>query len=215
MSLSVNFNRLPCCPRLAVLRESFVFALGMLVALIPEGLLPTVSLALALGVQPMAESRAVVKRLSSVETLGCTTVICTDKTGTTTENEMTVRREVPTAVERCHRVGIHVAMLTGDHAHIALAVACQGGIARPDDRLVTGSEIDEIDDEHLCRFLGGKRPRFFAHVTPEHKLRLVRAYLQLGEVVAVTGDGVNDAPALRAADIGAVLRLCLRYRRRK
>ncbi|HMQ52027.1 MAG TPA: HAD-IC family P-type ATPase, partial [Anaerolineae bacterium] len=72
------------------LTEGFIFALGMIVAFVPEGLLPTVTLALAMGVQRMAKRHALVKRLSAVETLGCTTVICTDKTGTLTQNEMTV-----------------------------------------------------------------------------------------------------------------------------
>lgn len=70
--------------------EAFIFALGMIVAFIPEGLLPTVTLSLAMGVQRMAKRNALIKRLSAVETLGCTTVICTDKTGTLTQNEMTV-----------------------------------------------------------------------------------------------------------------------------
>ncbi len=71
--------------------EGFVFAVGIIVANVPEGLLPTVSLSLAMGVQRMAGRNALIKKLSSVETLGCTTVICTDKTGTLTKNEMTVR----------------------------------------------------------------------------------------------------------------------------
>jgi P-type Ca2+ transporter type 2C len=70
--------------------ESFIFALGMIVAFVPEGLLPTVTLALGLGVQRMTHRHALVKRLSAVETLGCASVICTDKTGTLTQNEMTV-----------------------------------------------------------------------------------------------------------------------------
>lgn len=73
------------------LLEAFIFAMGMIVAFVPEGLLPTVTLALAMGVQRMVKRNAIVKRLSSVETLGCTSVICTDKTGTLTQNEMTVR----------------------------------------------------------------------------------------------------------------------------
>ena len=70
----------------------FLFAVGMVVAFVPEGLLPTVTLSLAMGVQRMARRNALVKKLSSVETLGCCTVICTDKTGTLTQNEMTVRQ---------------------------------------------------------------------------------------------------------------------------
>ncbi|MGE5223206.1 MAG: cation-translocating P-type ATPase, partial [Omnitrophica WOR_2 bacterium] len=73
------------------LADSFIFALGMIVAFVPEGLLPTVTLALAMGTQRMARRHALIKKLSAVETLGCTTVICTDKTGTLTQNEMTVR----------------------------------------------------------------------------------------------------------------------------
>lgn len=73
------------------LAASFIFALGMIVAFVPEGLLPTVTLALAMGTQRMAHRHALIKKLSAVETLGCTTVICTDKTGTLTQNEMTVR----------------------------------------------------------------------------------------------------------------------------
>lgn len=73
------------------LAESFIFAMGMIVAFVPEGMLPTVTLALAMGTQRMVRRHALIKRLSAVETLGCTTVICTDKTGTLTQNEMTVR----------------------------------------------------------------------------------------------------------------------------
>src|SRR4030095_13292408 len=72
------------------LAESCIFAIGMIVAFVPEGLLPTVTLALAMGTQRIARRHALIKRLSAVETLGCTTVICTDKTGTLTQNEMTV-----------------------------------------------------------------------------------------------------------------------------
>ncbi|MEO3707269.1 HAD-IC family P-type ATPase [Trichormus azollae] len=74
------------------LRKSFIFAIGIIVVFVPEGLLPTVSLALAIGVKRMANKNALVRRLSAVETLSATTVICTDKTGTLTKNEMTVRQ---------------------------------------------------------------------------------------------------------------------------
>ncbi|MDZ4278552.1 MAG: cation-transporting P-type ATPase, partial [Dehalococcoidia bacterium] len=382
-------------------KDSFIFGAGILVALVPEGLLPTVTLALGLAVQRMGRHNAIVKRLSSVEALGCTSVICTDKTGTITMNEMTarevwagdacfsvtgrgyslrgrlsnergaagqsaltgllraavlcnngvpprghrrragvgdpldeallvlamkggldpdgdrhrfprikefpfhperrrmstlhrgdgaqtlfvkggpletlercrselrdgaarpldrarreeltkrtdamtdrglrvlafayrdlptgeqiegadaverelvflglvglenpLREEVPNAVARCHSAGVRVVMLTGDHAHTALAVAREAGIAGKDAQAVTGAQVDALDDEDLARFLAETRPSVFARVAPEHKLRLVQAYKRLGEVVAVTGDGVNDAPALKAADIGVAM----------
>ncbi|HEU4758625.1 MAG TPA: cation-transporting P-type ATPase, partial [Dehalococcoidia bacterium] len=383
-------------------RDSFLFGVGILVALIPEGLLPTVSLALALGVQRMARRNAIVKRLSSVEALGCTTVICTDKTGTITLNEMTAREvwagdaryevtgrgyglkgslrpekggrvdeaalaallrcavlcnngipphahrrrggvgdpldeallvlaikggldpdgerhewlrvkefpfhaerrrmstlhrgdgrlalfvkggpaetlarcqyelasgkpaelegrrriellermdamsgrglrvlafayreveegaqpetaeeaerelvllglvglenplrpEVPSAVARCRSAGVRVVMLTGDYGHTALAIARQAGIAVEGEKAVTGAQLDALDDETLARLLSEAQPRVFARVAPEHKLRLVQAYKRLRQVVAVTGDGVNDAPALKAADIGVAM----------
>jgi magnesium-transporting ATPase (P-type) len=384
------------------LDESFIFGLGILVAIIPEGLLPTVTLALAAGVQRMADRNALVKRLSSVETLGSTNVICTDKTGTITITEMTARevwagdthyavtgrgyslrgsvrptqehapqdevaleriircavlcnngivpqphrhrsglgdpldesllvlahkwsldadeerrrwprvtefpfdatrrcmstlhrvegvmqlfvkggpaellqrsvsefrsgesqplderrrikllervnsmttrgerviafasRElvgitpstsqeaeqgltflgmvgldnplragVPAAVERCHAAGIQVVMLTGDHSHTALAVASEAGIATTTDEAMTGRELDGLEEDVLDRLLAEREPKVFARVAPEQKLRLVEAYKRLGLVVAVTGDGVNDAPALKAADIGIAM----------
>jgi magnesium-transporting ATPase (P-type) len=381
--------------------DSFIFALGILVALIPEGLLPTVSLALALGVQRMSRRHALVKQLSSVDTLGCTEVICTDKTGTITLNEMTVRQawvedshyevtgrgyglqgsvhvakgereaaqtlrllltcavlcndgippqphrhraglgdpldeallvlamkagldpdeirsgakrtrefpfdadrrrmstvntldgavhvfvkggpsevlgrcvseetgggrstlseerraqiqqrvegmtqnglrilafayrradsvpdakddaerdliflglagldnplrpEVPSAVRRCHEAGIAVVMLTGDHARTAVSVATAAGIVEDSEAdVVSGDDIDMLTDEELDRLLVERDPRVFARVTPAQKLRLVQSYKRLARVVAVTGDGVNDAPALRAADIGVAM----------
>jgi Ca2+-transporting ATPase len=384
-------------------KDSFIFGVGILVAIVPEGLLPTVTLALALAVQRMGRHHAIVKRLSSVEALGSTNVICTDKTGTITMNEMTARElwagdahyivtgrgyelegsirqdgtagrtdgsalasllrcavlcnngippdpqrhragvgdpldeallvlaikgdidpdrerqewprlrefpfhaerrrmatlhhkdgqqrvfvkggsvetlavcdselrdggvtsltaerrreflqrtnamsdqglrvlafafresadttkirsteeaeqslvflgligldnpmrpEVPSAVARCHSAGIHVVMLTGDYPHTALVVAKEAGIADGATEPVTGGDVDALDDEGLARLLAERRPTVFARVTPEHKLRLVQAYKRLGDIVAVTGDGVNDGPALKAADIGVAM----------
>jgi magnesium-transporting ATPase (P-type) len=422
------------------LAASFIFALGMIVAFVPEGLLPTVTLALALGVQRMARRHALIKKLSAVETLGCTTVICTDKTGTLTQNEMTVRavwvagrcltvtgvgyapegqfvdnehaalesvdgdlrqlltaaglcndarllppngdtphwtvlgdpteaallvaarkdgldlaseaqrtprlRELPfdsrrkrmstihlskwaggdlegatapskppplpsysltgpnselkahnseltayvkgapkevlalcsriwrdgradrlddearaqivetndayareglrvlavalrglpegwadytsesvecdltflglvamqdpprpevtEAVAQCHRAGIRIIMITGDYGLTAESVARRIGIiqgAQP--RILTGAEIETLDDGALQAAL--REEVIFARVAPEHKLRVVSALQQLGQVVAVTGDGVNDAPALKKADIGVAM----------
>jgi magnesium-transporting ATPase (P-type) len=390
------------------LAESFVFAMGMIVAFVPEGMLPTVTLSLAMGVQSMARRHALVKRLSAVETLGCTTVICTDKTGTLTQNEMTVsalwlagrglkvtgvgyapqgqileagkpvptpvegdlrqllvaaglcnnarllppnaeslhwttlgdpteaalrvvalkagldleaearrtprlrelpfdsrrkrmstvhraqtsrvayvkgapkevlalstriwlegkerplddglrakvmavnddyarrglrvlavalrplpdslteftpeaierdltfiglmammdppRPEVAEAVEKSRCAGIRIIMITGDYGLTAESIARRIGIIRgTQPRIVTGAELDTMDDEGLKEAL--REEVIFARVAPEHKLRVVSALQDMGEIVAVTGDGVNDAPALKKADIGVAMGL--------
>ncbi|MCE5259040.1 MAG: cation-transporting P-type ATPase [Chloroflexi bacterium] len=392
--------------------EGFIFMMGMAVAFIPEGLLPTVTMSLAMGVQRMAKRNALVKKLSSVETLGCTTVICTDKTGTLTQNEMTVRnlwvgghnlavtgagyapegkiqegaeslsispqsdvhklllaaslcnnarlnaptaevdrwnilgdpteaalivaarkagidvgaelqaqprmREIPfdsrrkrmttlhmqgaslmayvkgapretldlcsyilwqgqrqpldetrrkailsandeyartglrvlavaarnltdevsqrqplgywnaenveseltfigleammdpprpevaNAVERCHHAGIRIIMITGDYGLTASSIAQRINIVSGSQaRIITGVELEGMSDDALKQALKGEV--IFARVAPEHKLRVVANLQELGHVVAVTGDGVNDAPALKKADIGVAM----------
>lgn len=386
---------------------SFIFAMGMIVAFVPEGLLPTVTLTLALSVQRMVRRHALIKRLSAVETLGCTSVICTDKTGTLTQNEMTVRhlwmlghnlsitgvgyapigqfveqdhvlplpldgdielllraagqcnnarllppsadttgwhilgdateaallvlarkaeldleaierqqprqREIPfdsrrkrmttlhstpqrtllamvkgapnevvarcsqvrcngtelpldeqtraqmsaanddyacnglrvlaiayrqlpiddaeapaeaiecdltflglvalmdpprpevaAAVAQCHQAGIRIVMITGDYGLTAESIARRIGIigaVRP--RIISGTELAAMDDAALSNAL--RDDVIFARVAPEHKLRVVRVLQQMGHIVAVTGDGVNDAPALKQADIGVAM----------
>jgi Ca2+-transporting ATPase len=398
---------------------SFVipFAIGIIVANIPEGLLPTVTLALAMGVQRMAKRHALIKKLSSVETLGCTTIICTDKTGTLTQNEMTVREiwvnrqsidvtgsgyepkgdfllgreqlseggvrnslevllktaalansakmlppkekkkswsilgdptegallvataksgidldklysegflrhqlpfesvrkrmssvyqyadtyyvnqyadgtqiayikgapkemlelcnriyldgeikdlddvireevlkanddyakaslrvlalaykqlpdtmsdytvetvesdmvfiglmammdpprsEVQDAVVKCHTAGIRIIMITGDYGLTAEAIARKIGIVLSDARIITGVEFDKLSDRELLDVME-KEEVIFARVAPEHKMRVVSILKDAGEIVAVTGDGVNDAPALKKADIGVAM----------
>lgn len=375
------------------LNEGFIFALGMIVAFVPEGLLPTVTLSLAMGTQRMARRNALVKKLSAVETLGSTTVICTDKTGTLTENAMTVveavaggvrytfsgtgyqpegvitpppcqaltglletascatnarvhldgaagwtavgdpteaavvvaaaklgppaewqrlaeipfesrrarmstidqrdglrelhvkgaaqalldrstsitmesgpvgldpttrlqtvgeidrlsslglrvlgvarrrlddvptdispetmerdlefcgllammdppRPEVTRAVELCGKAGIRIVMITGDYGLTAQSIGRRLGMVGDSVRLVNGDELDRLTDSDLEEVLEGEV--LFARATPEHKLRVVAALQNLGHVVAVTGDGVNDAPALRKADIGVAMGL--------
>jgi len=369
--------------------DRFVFAIGVTVALVPEGLLPTVTLSLALATQRMARRNALVRHLSSVETLGETTVICTDKTGTLTENQMTVARvwtpdrelavegagyepfgrfradgavvdprplaellragmlcndarlihgdrgwaaigdpteaalvvlgekgglrheqeaaraprlfelpfsserkrmtsvhlagdrriayvkgavevvlprttagnavrdaalaaahamehdalrvlaiarrvlpdgvgedadaierdlellglvgmidpprpEVPEAVRRCRRAGIRLIMVTGDSGRTAEAIARRIGLVDGDVQVITGDALAAMDDEELRRRLG-ERDVIFARIDPEQKLRLAQLLRDEGEVVAMTGDGVNDAPALRHADIGVAM----------
>jgi sodium/potassium-transporting ATPase subunit alpha len=387
--------------------EAFVFFIGLFVANVPEGLLPTVTLALAMGVQRMAKRHALVKNLPSVETLGCTTVICCDKTGTLTQNLMMatevavdgkavsvsglgyrpqgefildgaslsleaisrwttlrrllecafvcnnarlekagadyrvigdptegalaclaekagmrgthqrlhlnpfesirkrmsvivktdpqsnatvyvkgapletlqccdriliadsirplaeedrkriaeqndsmatrglrvlafayrdctevdgsrysandvesrlvflglvalsdpIRAEVPEAIHACHTAGIRVIMVTGDYALTAASIGQQIGLGqRSPLQAFTGAEISEMDDERLRGILE-KGEIIFARVAPEHKLRIVSLLKTMGEIVAVTGDGVNDAPALKKANIGIAMGL--------
>jgi potassium/sodium efflux P-type ATPase len=405
-------------------KESFIFAIGIIVALVPEGLLPTVTLTLAIGVRRMARQNALVRRLSSVETLSATTVICTDKTGTLTKNEMTVRylwlpqerpsdpsspkalieitgagydptvgkvnlpsdaalawkanllligsalcsnarlvnltapsrwqeigdpteaallvaaakaglnlehlqqqlprlREIPfdsrrrmmtvvlnwqasevwsdklpylaftkgaplevlkhchailrdgavqelthqawddvvqanddlarqgfrvlglaarkgrqelldlnsqdleqnlifvglvamfdpprpevrDAIAKCHEAGIKVTMVTGDYGLTAEAIARNIGLVSERVRVVTGEGMGHLSDAQLRQIVKYRSGLVFARMSPEHKLRLVQAYKDIGEVVAVTGDGVNDAPALRTAHIGVAMGL--------
>ena len=387
---------------------AFVFAIGIIVANVPEGLLPTVSLSLAMAVQRMARRNALIKRLSSVETLGCTTVICTDKTGTLTTNEISVtkifvngkmitingvryepvgnfyfrgmslsrremmengmdtlfdacvlcnnagllppgtererwsilgdpteaallvmaakggvdieerrnalprlgqlpfeavrkrmtsinlsdekphayvkgapreilglcnhiltngkvesltdslrevilskndsmakdglrvlcityrpldfsegftientekdliflglvgmmdppRPEVPKAIELCRRAGIRVVMITGDYGLTALSIAKKIGLTKTvNPKIITGNELAEMNDETLRKLLKEEEV-IFARVSPEHKMRVVTAFKETDEIVAVTGDGVNDAPALKKADIGVAM----------
>ena len=343
------------------LSGSFLFAIGLLVANVPEGLLPTITLALAAGVRSLARKGAVVKRLSAVETLGSTSVICTDKTGTLTANSMRVvaavdadgtalddaslallagaaarcatadpaagtgdptelallefarahgerltpaerdrdRRalyrfdprlkrmstvdlvggelrvhvkgaaeevlprcglpadaaghrtanalagrglrvlalaardvhgqEVPTradaekdlrliglvglldpprpevrdAVRDCHTAGIRVHVVTGDNGRTAAEIARQVGIAA--DHVVDGVELDRMSEHDLDTLLTSDSEIVFSRAAPETKLRIADALRHKGHVVAMTGDGVNDAPALRRADIGVAM----------
>lgn len=324
------------------LSDGFVFAVGVTVALVPEGLLPTVTLSLAIGAERMAERHALVRRLEAVETLGSTTYICTDKTGTLTENRMTVvaswampgvaareltmaaarcalegtdpmdralvvharrsgldpdddatgrparevrpfdpvsrlaavrvddgwlvvgapesaasrttdhsgaeillatmrrmaahglrvvavaradvgcddlddlqplgllgledppRPSVPAAVTACRKAGIKLAMITGDHPATARAIGDQIGLCATDEcRVVLGEELPE--DLDALGELVDHDGVIISRATPEDKLRITEALQRRGHVVAMTGDGVNDGPALRLADIGIAM----------
>nr|WP_319373592.1 cation-transporting P-type ATPase [uncultured Methanobacterium sp.] len=389
------------------LQIAFIFAIGLTVANVPEGLLPTVTLALAASVQKMVRKNALIKRLSSVETLGSTNIICTDKTGTITKNEMTVRKiwlpceiidvtgagyspegeflhkgspidhqeirelklllrsatfcndsklietenpqdkwkiigdpteaslrvaarkngfnweeeieknprilelpfdsqrksmtsihqethgqvayvkgapkkiislspmisddgvvrhftdeekekvikihdklaasglrilamayrdlppdfddyqtknverylvflgmmamqdpprpEVKPAVGDCHKAGIRIIMITGDYGLTAQAIAKEVGIVSEDCRIVKGKELDHMSDEEVKEVLKGECNVIFARAVPEHKMRIASILESMDEIVAMTGDGVNDAPALRKADIGVAM----------
>ena len=368
---------------------AFVFTIGITVANIPEGLLPTMSLALAMGVQRMARKNVLVKNLASVETLGSTTVICTDKTGTLTTNRISVvkvivgekevavpeaagaagdpqllallrvavlcnnsrpgmgdptelalfelagrfgfdweaeqkkvprlfanpfdsvrkrmstvnraedgrtftyvkgsplellahcttfvdgktvrplgqddrdriilridalageglrtlayahkeldrdflglahekedlesglcflgvtgmedppRPEVPAAIASCRSAGIRIVMITGDYGLTAFSIARHVGMVGPGDReedcLLSGQDLEKLGDEALMHRLAAGGPLIIARTEPEQKMRVVSCLKELGEIVAVTGDGVNDAAALKKADIGIAM----------
>ena len=110
------------------------------------------------------------------------------------------RPEAFEAVKKCRRAGIRTVMITGDHAVTALAVAKKLGIVGERGNVVTGRQLDAMNDRQLCDIC--QKADVFARVTPVHKLRIVRALKQNGEITAMTGDGVNDAPAVKEADIG-------------
>ncbi|HVK27684.1 MAG TPA: cation-transporting P-type ATPase [Nocardioides sp.] len=350
--------------------QAFLFGVGVSVALVPEGLLPTVTLSLARGAQRMAGEQALVRRLDAVETLGATTFICTDKTGTITQNRMNVvavvtpsgrhdvagegweptavvsgtgdlaalrqaalsglrcvtgrvrekdgtwtalgdpmeaalhalalrvgapvedvvvrrpytsdrmlssawydgqvavlgapevvldrcrtvpdgiraalveltgaglrvlavagrpsgadigeagehdlvlhgllglqdppRPDVASALAQCREAGVRVAMLTGDHPRTAQAIARQVGLLRDGGVVVEGADLPD-EDRALAALLDSEHGAVVARVTPADKLRIARALRTHGHVVAMTGDGVNDAPALRAADVGVAM----------
>lgn len=112
------------------------------------------------------------------------------------------REAAVAAIEVCHTAGIEVKMITGDHAGTATAIARQMGI-EDGAGAVTGAELEQADDAELARLATAHN--VFARTSPEHKLRLVTALQAQGEVVAMTGDGVNDAPALRRADVGVAM----------
>ena len=352
--------------------SNLLFAIGIIVANVPEGLLPTVTLSLAMATQRMAKRNALVRHLSAVETLGSTTVICSDKTGTLTQNRMTVtqlyvdgalrsvhsalpkellrvlgschtlhfteakplgdpmeialwevaaqakaaqsrrlwsseiafdadrkrmsvtveqgeeralyckgapeavlplcthllldsqiveldsaqrgqwiaaqeamadqglrvlalaykqlardeapaeqalilcglvgledppRPEVAPAIARCHAAGVKVIMVTGDHSHTAVAIARQIGLVRgAQPQVLLGEWLPNMSEAQLQLALDAAEI-IFARVTAEQKMLIVQALQRKGETVAVTGDGVNDAPALKAADIGIAMGL--------
>jgi Ca2+-transporting ATPase len=113
-----------------------------------------------------------------------------------------VRSDVPGAIAECHAAGIRVVMMTGDHPATAVSVARQAGLST-DAPVITGTELATLSDEALTERLG--ETHIFCRVQPDQKLRLVRAFKARGDVVAMTGDGVNDAPALKASDIGVAM----------
>ena len=113
------------------------------------------------------------------------------------------REEVKAAVAECKRAGIRTVMITGDHKNTAVAIARELGFLKEDSLALTGENLDGWTDERLREDI--RRIPIYARVSPEHKLRIVRAWRKRGDVVAMTGDGVNDAPAVKEADIGVAM----------
>lgn len=115
------------------------------------------------------------------------------------------RKEVPKAVELCKQADIRIIIVTGDYGPTAMAIGKKIGVANGDTKVITGDDLEKMSEAQLKKILGKKENIIFARIKPEHKLLIVETLKKHDEIVAVTGDGVNDAPALKRADIGVAM----------
>jgi Ca2+-transporting ATPase len=179
----------------------------------PEAILPLTSLS-------PVERKAIDQTYQSYAKQGLRVLAFASKTKAKAENKIeselkgasfigliaiadTIRPEAITAVTKAHKANIKVVMITGDNELTAKAIGEQVGILKPNDEIMLGVQLEELSDEELDKRIS--QVAVFARCIPEHKLRIVQSYQRLGEVVAVTGDGVNDALALKQAQIGVAM----------
>ncbi len=115
------------------------------------------------------------------------------------------RPEIPAAIDMCDRAGIRTVMITGDHALTAHAIALEIGLIEEKSRVITGAELEKMSDAQLVKCI--EDVHVYARASPEHKMRILKAFKAKGDIVAMTGDGVNDAPALKASNVGVAMGL--------
>lgn len=156
---------------------------------------------------------AINKMTSNAERVLAVTMKTVDNQEGATENNLTFiglvgiidppRPEVKSAIKECHNSGLKPVMITGDHPDTAFAIAKELGIATKKDEVITGKQLDNISTGNLAKIINNYS--VFARVTPQHKVKIVKAFKKIGKIVAMTGDGVNDAPSIKEANIGTCM----------